>query len=217
MAVDSSGRIVVAGTTGGQAAFARYTATGAPDTGFSGDGRVELGLTGTDFQFFDARTLADGSTLVAGVYRTLPTMPFNHVFFTAKVSSTGELVAGYGTGGVATSFGGFTFASLDAAIAPDGSITFAFQGTGIPNNSSLLHFNAAGVEFPDYSSAVYDTALVTNGCNPFGGYAVRGVVRPSATEEIHVGLAILICPGDTARTVSCSRRKRSAPRPSTGR
>ena len=53
LAVDSSGRIVVAGTTGGQAAFARYTSTGAPDTGFSGDGRVELGLTGTDFQFFD--------------------------------------------------------------------------------------------------------------------------------------------------------------------
>ncbi len=46
LAVDSSDRIVVAGTTGGQAAIARYTAAGAPDTGFSGDGRVELGLTG---------------------------------------------------------------------------------------------------------------------------------------------------------------------------
>ena len=72
LAVDSSGRIAVAGSTGGQAAIARYTAAGAPDTGFSGDGRVELGLTGVNFTYFDVRTIADGSTLVAGMYRTDP-------------------------------------------------------------------------------------------------------------------------------------------------
>ena len=198
--MDSSDRIVVAGTTGGQAAFARYTSTGAPDTGFSGDGRVELGLTGIDFQFFDVRTIADGSTLVAGVYRTLPTTPFNHEFFTAKVTSTGALDGGYGTGGVATAFGGFTFLSPDGAIAPDGSITFAIQGSGIPNNSSFVEFSAAGVD-RRHASAVYDTSLVTGPCNPIGGYAVRGVVRPSATQEIHVGMALLFCPG-YARTAS---------------
>ena len=188
LAVDSSGRIVVAGTTGGQAAFARYTSTGAPDTGFSGDGRVELGLTGTDFQFFDARTLADGSTLVAGVYRTLPTMPFNHVFFTAKVSSTGDLVGGYGTGGVATAFGGFTFLHPDAAIAPDGSITIAIPGDRIPamrsSNSVPLVSNPRPLGPVHRHSAGPPTDA-----SPSDGYALRGVVRPAATQEIHVGLA----------------------------
>jgi hypothetical protein len=186
--VDSSQRIVVAGTTGGQAAFARYTETGAPDTTFSGDGRVELGLTGTDFQFFDVRTLGDGSTLLAGVYRTLPTTPFNHEWFTAKVSSTGALDGNYGSGGVTTAFGGYTFLYPDGAIAPDGSITIAFQASG---GNAYVEFNAAGVESTTTSPSI--DATLPAGCVGFYGYALRGVVRPAATQEIHVGLASFAC------------------------
>ncbi len=192
LAVDSSQRIVVAGTTGGQAAIARYTATGAPDTTFSGDGRVELGLTGTDFQFFDVRTLGDGSTLVVGVYRTLPTTPFNHEWFTAKVSSTGALDGTYGSGGVATAFGGYVFLHPDGAIAPDGSITIAFQASG---GNAYVEFSAAGIESSTNSSPSIDATLPA-GCNAVG-YAVRGVVRPAATQEIHIGIATFLCAGDT--------------------
>ena len=46
-----------------------------------------------------------------------------------------------------------------------------------------------------------DTALVPSGCSPMGGYAVRGVVRPTATQEIHVGKAILICGSDSRERV----------------
>ncbi|HWM20412.1 MAG TPA: hypothetical protein VNO51_12040, partial [Ilumatobacteraceae bacterium] len=196
-----SSQPIVAGTTGGQAAIARYTAAGLPDTGFSGDGRVELGLTGTDFQFFDVRTLTDGSTLVAGVYRTLPTMPFNHVWFTAKVSSTGALDGNYGTGGVTTAFGGYTFLHPDGAIAPDGSITIAFQASG---GNAYVEFNAAGVESTTTGPSI--DATLPAGCVGFYGYALRGVVRPAATQEIHVGLATYACTtADQERVVLTSQ------------
>ena len=142
LTVDASDRIVVAGTTGGQAALARYTAAGAPDTSFSGDGRVELGLTGVDFTFFDVRTLA-----TARHWWPVCTAPTRirtaSLWFTAKVSSTGALDAGYGTGGVTTAFGGYVFLHPDGAIAPDGSITIAFQASG---GNAYVEFNAAGVE-----------------------------------------------------------------------
>jgi hypothetical protein len=201
LAVDSSDRIAVAGSTGGQAAIARYTAAGLPDTGFSGDGRVELGLTGVDFTYFDVRTIAGGSTLVAGMYRIDPMDPFSNAFFTAKVTSTGALDGGYGTGGVGTSPQPFTFGHPDGAIAPDGSITFTLQGIGIPANGSYVEFSAAGVDSGAYDSPLYDTSLVPSGCSAMGGYAVRGVVRPTATQEIHVGKAILLCGPDTQERV----------------
>ena len=142
--VDASERVVVAGTTGGQAALARYTATGAPDTGFSDDGRVELGLTGVGFRVFDLRTLDDGSTVVAFLYRTDPMDPYSWLFAVAKVSATGGLVGGYGSGGTATYplFG--VFLHPDGAIASDGSVTFTAQFSGIPNNSGHVQFDANG-------------------------------------------------------------------------
>jgi hypothetical protein len=194
---DATNGIVVAGTTGGQAALARYTATGAPDATFSGDGRVELGLTGVGFKVFDVRTLADGSTVAAILYRTDPMDPFSSVFAVAKVTATGDLVGGYGSGGTATSplFG--VFQHPDAAIAVDGSVTFTAQFSGIPNNSGHVQFDANGNEVASATNPQYDTSLVPAGCNAMGGYAARGVVRPTTTDEIHVGLAILICDGNT--------------------
>ena len=198
--VDTSERVVVAGTTGGQAALARYTATGAPDTGFSDDGRVELGLTGVGFRVFDLRTLDDGSTVVAFLYRTDPMDPYSWLFAVAKVSATGGLVGGYGSGGTATYplFG--VFLHPDGAIASDGSVTFTAQFSGIPNNSGHVQFDANGNEVADATNPQYDTSLVPAGCNTMGGYAARGVVRPTTTDEIHVGLAMLLCPGDTEQS-----------------
>ena len=197
LTVDSSNAIVVAGTTGGQAALARYTATGAPDGTFSGDGRVELGLTGVGFKVFDVRTLADGSTVVAILYRTDPMDPFSSVFSVAKVSATGALVGGYGSGGTSTYMLFGVFLHPDAAIAVDGSVTFTAQFSGVPNNSGHVQFDANGNEVADATNPQYDTSLVPAGCNAMGGYAARGVVRPTTTEEIHVGLAILLCDNNT--------------------
>ncbi len=80
-----------------------------------------------------------------------PDDPFNHVFFTAKVSSTGELDAGYGTGGVATSFGGFTFAIPTARSHLTGRSRSRSRGPG-SRPTSFVQFSAAGVESGDLSS-----------------------------------------------------------------
>lgn len=62
--LDSSGRIVVAGSFGGDFALGRYDASGSPDATFSTDGRVT-----TDFGAGDAGlgvTIAPGGALVVG-------------------------------------------------------------------------------------------------------------------------------------------------------
>ena len=115
-------------------------------------------------------------------------MPFNHEWFTAKVSSTGALDGGYGTGGVTTAFGGYTFLHPDGAIAPDGSITIGFQASG---GNAFVEFSAAGVESTTTGPSI--DATLPAGCVGFYGYALRGVVRPAATQEVHVGLASYAC------------------------
>jgi hypothetical protein len=199
LGVDPSHRVVVAGSSGAEAAIARYTATGAPDASFSGDGRAELGLPNANLHLFDVRTIDDGSTLVAGLYKISVIDPA--VFFAAKVSSTGAIVDTYGTGGVASSEIYGVFGSPDAAIAPDGSVTLSLQSSGIPINGGFVEFDANGTEFVSPGGAAFDTSVVPPGCVAYGGYAPRAVARPSATQLIHLGEAILGCDMNTVSAV----------------
>ena len=119
LTVDASQRVVVLGTKGTGAAIARYTATGAPDTTFSGDGRADLGLPGDRFTLLEVRTLAGGSTIATGIYRT-DGDPFSCVLFTAKVSETGDLVEWLRHRRRGHDRSSSTYRSPGAAIASDG-------------------------------------------------------------------------------------------------
>src|SRR5215216_947068 len=67
IAIQSNGKIVVVGrsTPGSDFALARYNTNGAPDTTFSGDGRLLTDFGGDDFAY-DVAVQADGKIIAVG-------------------------------------------------------------------------------------------------------------------------------------------------------
>uniref|UniRef100_UPI002F90B132 calcium-binding protein n=1 Tax=Streptomyces exfoliatus TaxID=1905 RepID=UPI002F90B132 len=70
VALQSDGRIVAAGTYGGDFALARYNTGGSPDPDFSGDGRVTTDFGGPDDQATQVALQPDGKILTAGLAGT---------------------------------------------------------------------------------------------------------------------------------------------------
>ncbi len=66
VAVTASGRVVAAGSAGGDLAVARYDHDGVLDRSFDGDGRVTIDLGGPADSAFAVVPLADGRIVVAG-------------------------------------------------------------------------------------------------------------------------------------------------------
>ena len=182
MAVDSAGRITVLGTTGARVALARFTSTGAPDTTFSGDGRVEFGPA--DVAYFNPiaiRVLADGSIVAAGVPVAGPGGSYIPGTLATKVSPTGDFVTSYGVGGTMFSGDEFEYHNNQAgrgSIAPDGSITVPHYA-GNPTTSWLTEISSAGVYLGDGPEIANPTT-----CAGLSGLSALSVARPSATQEI---------------------------------
>ncbi len=114
VAIDSSQRVLVAGTTDRDPEsfntdlfLARYTAAGVLDTTFGGgDGVAIVGSTG-GFGFDEARDVAFdslGRIVVAGADIDYPGSPFESVVL-ARFSSSGALDATFGSDGVSESSG----------------------------------------------------------------------------------------------------------------
>ncbi|MEQ1861133.1 MAG: Calx-beta domain-containing protein [Chthoniobacteraceae bacterium] len=93
VAVQGDGMIVVAGTSGGDIALARFTPLGALDTGFDTDGKVTTNAGGGGDQGRAVALQADGKIVVAGT---------NGADFVAvRYTTAGALDAGFGTAGIA--------------------------------------------------------------------------------------------------------------------
>lgn len=94
-------RFVLVGraTIGGidQVAVARYAANGALDTSFSGDGIVTMPVGTLSSGAVDVRALSTGDLLVA----CTASIGGDQVFAVVRVDHDGELVTGFGVGGVA--------------------------------------------------------------------------------------------------------------------
>lgn len=121
VAIDSSGRIVAAGSTGGHMAVLRLTGDGTPDPTFGGDGTVTANPAGPVLQEGgDGRALAlqpDGKIVVGGeVGSTL----FD--FALMRFNTDGSVDTGFdGDGIVRTDFG--SYEAVEAlAVQPDGRI-----------------------------------------------------------------------------------------------
>lgn len=117
MALQSDGRIVVAGNAGSPSidfALARYDTDGSLDTSFGGDGRVTTPLNGDD----SARAVVvqpDGRIVAAGFS--------NYDSALTRYNTDGSLDPGFGTGGrVTTDFNGTVDRAFDLALQPDGRI-----------------------------------------------------------------------------------------------
>ncbi|MER6187399.1 calcium-binding protein [Streptomyces sp. NPDC001652] len=140
VAIDSSGRIVAAGYTGGRMAVLRLTGDGTPDSTFGGDGTVTANPAGPVLQEGgDGRALAlqaDGKIVVGG---EVGSTRFD--FALMRFNTDGSVDTGFdGDGIVRTDFGGYD--SVESlAVQPDGKIVAAGASDG---RAALARYHTNG-------------------------------------------------------------------------
>ncbi|MGI8604315.1 MAG: delta-60 repeat domain-containing protein [Verrucomicrobiales bacterium] len=143
VAVQSDGRIVVAGysrNASGNADFAlvRYTSTGALDTSFNGTGKVTTDFGGDDYGYSVALQ-SDGKIVVAGDSDASDLSDIALVRYT----SAGALDTSFnGTGKVTTDFDFGADWGTSVAVQSDGKIVVA--GESHPIDFALVRFTSTG-------------------------------------------------------------------------
>src|SRR4051812_27547114 len=132
VAVQADGKIVVAGSSDGNFALARYGVDGALDPSFSGDGLVTTDLGGTD----DGQGVAiqaDGRIVVAGAS--------GGDFALARYTTGGGLDPSFSGDGRQTTDFGAADGATSVAIQSDGRIVL---GGGSGGGFALARYDAAG-------------------------------------------------------------------------
>ena len=137
LALQSDGRIVVAGTASSSSgiALARHYLDGSLDQSFSGDGLLDtyfIRKTPSDFAT-NLTVQQDGKILVVG--------SANNAFAISRFNSDGTLDTGFGIGGTAITPIGSDGVAEDVIVQPDGKIVVA--GT-VSIGFGLVRFNANG-------------------------------------------------------------------------
>lgn len=123
-ALQSDGKIVVAGHCGQAAAFclARYHANGALDTGFNGTGKVITSIGRLHARAYALSLQPDGKIVVAGECDN----GNNYKFCVARYLASGVLDTSFtDTGSVLTSVGPFNDTAYALAMQPDGKLVVA--------------------------------------------------------------------------------------------
>ena len=156
IAIQSDGRIVVAGRTRGsrftteQADFAvaRYLPDGKLDPTFGADGLVTTDISGQIDSASQVLLQPDGKIIVAGTGdRTAASEPISD-FAVIRYTADGRLDQGFGTDGKVTTDFGFTEAVLALALQSDGKIVaggYSFDDPGDgPSFSALARYNSDG-------------------------------------------------------------------------
>lgn len=141
IAIDSSGRILVAGYanrgSNNDFAVARFLSNGARDTSFGVNGRVVSNFVNND-QAFAMVIQSDGKIIVGGL--------INSDFGLARYNVNGSIDTGFSTSGVArTNFGTGLDAVTSLAIQSDGRLVaggYSTQGAG--SDFAVARYNANG-------------------------------------------------------------------------
>jgi uncharacterized delta-60 repeat protein len=135
VAVDSSGRIVLAGASregnfDSQFVLARFTPAGVLDTTFGGTGVVQTDVPG-DYEGAAGLVLQpDGKIVAVGYTSPAGTFPPVYRFALARYNADGTLDTGFGANGFTiTDFGG-TSQAARVALKPDGRLIVVGGGAG---------------------------------------------------------------------------------------
>ena len=152
VAVQSDGKIVVAGGTGNDFALVRYNTNGTLDTSFSGDGKLTTDInTGSSDNGLSVGIQSDGKIVLAG--------KSNGDFAVVRYNTDGSLDTSFsGDGKLTTDFGG-TDAARSMTIQSDGKIVVAGASNG---DIAVVRYNSNGTLDTSFSG---DGKLTTD----FGG------------------------------------------------
>ncbi len=168
LALQSDGKILVAGRSSNDFALVRYNANGSLDAGFGTAGVVTTAVgSGNDFGYALALQ-SDGKILVAGQSHN----GSNYDVALVRYNTNGSLDAGFGTAGkVVTALGASTDGANALALQSDGKILVA----GLSDNGSnidvaLVRYNANGSLDTSFGSAGKLTTAVGSGDDR--GYAL---------------------------------------------
>lgn len=145
LALQADGKLVAAGTSGGNLALTRYNPDGSLDSGFGEGGRVFTDCGGADTAFA-LRVQADGKLVVAGSDGDNALL--------VRYSAAGTLDPGFGAEGrVFTDFGGVDGAH-GLAIQADGKlVTAGSASTANGSDFALARYLTDGTLDPSFGSA----------------------------------------------------------------
>lgn len=147
VAIDSAGRIVVAGWTqggtGDEVIVVRYTSSGVLDTSFGSGGEVTTSVGSGGDRGYALALQPDGKIVVAGSTADGSGVDFVVLRYTAS----GALDASFGAGGVVTtSVGPGDDVARAVAVASDGSIVVAGSSSnGSDDDVALARYTSSGV------------------------------------------------------------------------
>ncbi len=156
LAVQADGRIVVAGSSGGDAALVRYNPDGTLDATFDGDGIVKIDFGSSNEVANAVGIQADGKLVVAGTSGNDFALARYNPDGTPDTSSDADPGVHFGTDGkVTTDFGSLDDAANALALQPDGK--FVAAGYSFPNVSAkrafaLARYNPDGSLDPTFGS-----------------------------------------------------------------
>jgi uncharacterized delta-60 repeat protein len=187
VALQSDGKIVVAGTSNDDIALVRYTSTGALDTSFNGTGKVTTPI-GSSFDYGQSVAVqSDGRIVVAGFSYNASS---NYDFALVRYTSTGALDTSFnGTGKVTTPIGSGGDFGSSVVVQSDGKIVVAGSTFNASENTDFAlvrytstgaldtSFNGTGkVTTPIGSSSDegYSVAVQSDGKIVVAGYSYNG-------------------------------------------
>ena len=141
VAIQSDGKIVVAGDSNYDFAVVRYNADGSLDTSFDGDGKVTTPIAFSDYAY-SVVLQSDGKIVVAGDSYN----GSNWDFAVVRYNTSGSLDTSFNGSGKATSdFGSSNDYGYGVALQADGKIVAAgYMWTGSTYDIALARYNTNG-------------------------------------------------------------------------
>jgi len=165
IALQPDGKIVVAGSSGGDFALARYNPNGSLDTTFDGDGKVVTPIGSSGDYGYSVALQSDGKIVVAGYSYN----GSNYDFALARYNTNGSLDTSFdGDGKVTTPIGLSDEYGRGVAVQSDGRIVVAgYSYNGNDNDFALVRYNANG----SLDTSFHGDGKVTT---PFGSWYEYG-------------------------------------------
>ncbi|MBI4660184.1 MAG: hypothetical protein HY735_15195 [Verrucomicrobia bacterium] len=141
VAIQSDGKIVVAGVAGGSFALARYRSDGGLDTTFGTSGKVTADFGTSSSEGNSVAIQGDGKIVVAGF-----SVGANYDYALARYNSDGSLDTSFGTGGkVITAVGSSHDEAFSIAVQLDGKILVAgYSFNNAHADFALVRYNLDG-------------------------------------------------------------------------